>query len=197
MKRAPHFQPPRQAVIYAHTRRAFDSRALARKQFAESVCRIYCASLAPDLRRVHFKAGLTDADVERALKHNDQIMTRYMDGTVKVLPADLEDAWVQALPEPFRRDCERELAARRGHLPVRIPSAEEDTTADFSTLVCDFGELLSASAPVMRDGQINATDRKHLTALLAELGDVEAGIAAVRQKCERALGLPMREPEPS
>src|SRR5688572_24462662 len=101
MKRAPHFQPPRQSVIYGYTRRMLDETATNANSFAMVVAEKYLAMVAPDVRCVPFRLGDGD-ELLKAMKNNAQILRRFMDNTVRTLPVDLEDAWVMALPEPHR-----------------------------------------------------------------------------------------------
>lgn len=114
MKLRPQFLPPRQSVVYAITRRMLDETAMNAQSFAMAVAELYIATTAPDVRQVKFRIGSEDD-----ARHNAQILRRYMDGTLKTLPADLEDAWVMALPAAYRDECETLLARRRGRMPAR------------------------------------------------------------------------------
>lgn len=91
MKRARQFLPPRQSVVYSYTRRMLDETATNANSFAMAVAERYHQLVAPDVRQVNLRLGEGDA-LSRAMDANGQILRRYMDGTVKVLPADLEDA---------------------------------------------------------------------------------------------------------
>jgi hypothetical protein len=104
MKHGAQFLPPRQSVVIAYTRRMLDETAMNANTFAMAVAERYLAMVAPDVRQVPFRLGEGDALV-KAIKDNGQTLRRYMDGTVKSLPADLEDAWVLSLPEPYRSDA--------------------------------------------------------------------------------------------
>lgn len=183
MKRESHFLPPRSSVIYAHTRRMLDASALCVRKFAMRVAEQYIALLALDQRTVPFRWGVTIDDLCRAEKHNAQILTRYMDGTVKVLPADLEDAWVLALPEPYRGECERDLARRRGVVPVRLMGSTEAAKAvGLGQLSHEFGELVQALAPALADGHIDAADLPHARRILNESDDLIAAVLGLRRE---------------
>lgn len=154
MKPAPHFLPPRQSVIYAFTRRMLDETAMNAQSFAMAVAEQYIATTAMDVRAVPFRIDNGDA-----LRHNAQILRRYMDGTLKSLPADLEDAWVMALPEPYRSDCEQALARRRGRVSVSMPEAGGEDAAAMAQVMSRSGELCAAWGQSLQDGVIDPRER--------------------------------------
>lgn len=176
-----HFMPPRQLVIYGYTRRMLDETATNAASFAMVLAERYHALVAPDVRQVPLKLGQGD-DVFRAMKDNGQILRRYMDGTVKVLPADLEDAWVSALPEPYRSDCERDLARRRGNLCVRLDAIGSGVVTSVGHLSTEFGELLSAIAPALADGKINEEDLRHARQILDKSDDLITAVLNLRRQ---------------
>lgn len=186
MKVTRHFLPPRQSVVYAHTRRMLDTTATNYTSFAMLVAERYLVTVAPDVRQVKLRAG-EGAELIKAMENNAQVLRRYMDGTVKTLPADLEDAWVCSLPEPFRSDCERDLARRRGMLAVRMPEDGAGQTAGLAALVQDFGELMSAFAPALADGQINKDDLPFARQILDKSDDLICTILAQRRPIQALL----------
>lgn len=186
MKRVPHFLPPRQSVVYAATRRMLDETAINANSFAMAVAERYLDTVAPDVRTVPFRLGEGDELIE-AMRANGQTLRRYMDGTVKTLPADLEDAWVLSLPEPYRGECERDLARRRGYLPVRMPADGGLQVASVSALMEEFGHLLSALAPAVADGVIDQKDLPHAHRILDETDDVLAAVLAVAREVRAIL----------
>jgi hypothetical protein len=173
MKPAPQFLAPRQSVIYAHTRRMLDHTAINANSFAMAVAQCYVSTVAPDVRVVPFRLGEGD-ELFAAMKSNGQILRRYMDGTVKVMPADLEDAWVLALPEPFRSECERDLAQRRQRVTYQLP--ENATGRDFSTIahvLSESGQLCSAWGEALADGEITEAEYARL---VGESDDVMSSV---------------------
>lgn len=183
MKPAPQFRPSRSSVIFAHTRRMLDSTALCMRKFATLVAEQYMATLAPDLRQVPFRWGVTGDDLFKAEKHNAQQIARYMDGTVKALPTDLEDAWVAALPEPFRGECERDLGRRRGFLPIWLGSSNA-MGACVAPIATEFGQLVEALAPALADGRITSDDLPHARRILDEADDLIAAVMGLRQQVQ-------------
>lgn len=177
MKHGLHFLPPRQQVIYAVTRRMLDETAINANTFAMAVAELYLQMTAPDVRSVPLKLGEGE-DLLAAMKNNGQILRRYMDGTVKTLPADLEDAWVLALPTPFREDCEQRLARRRGRLSVEMPEDREGAdAAAVAKVMAESGALCSAWARSLADGMI---DRRELSEIDAKSDGVISAVLSMR-----------------
>lgn len=182
MKPAPHFLRPRSAVVFEHTRRMLDQTAMCTRKFAMHVAERYVEIVAPDLRQVPFRLGVTGDDLLKAEKHNAQQIGRYMDGTIKALPADLEDAWVLALPEPFRSDCERELAQRRGRYSERkLAAGAAGEVAGIGQILLEFGQLMEALGPALADGKICEADLPHARRILNESDDVIAALLTIRR----------------
>lgn len=187
MKRGLQYQPLRQSVIFGYTRRMLDETATNANTFAMVVAENYLRLVAPDVRCVPFRLGEGD-ELFAAMKNNGQILRRFMDGTVKVLPADVEDAWVMALPEPYRSDCERDLAKRRGQWTMaELPATEAGTAAGLAHLVMEFGQLMDAMAPALADGQICAKDLPHARRILNESDDLIAAVLAIRRQVQSLL----------
>jgi len=186
MKEILQFLPPRQSVIFAHTRRMLDATAMNYTSFAMNVAERYLAMTAADVRQVKLRTG-EGADLIRAMENNAQILRRYMDGTVKALPADLEDAWVLSLPMPYRSDCERDLARRRGMLAVPIPGSAGFELASVAKLVGEYGNLLQALAPALADGRFGPDDLPHKRQVDAAGDDVIAAVIGLRRELDRAV----------
>ncbi|WP_273081278.1 hypothetical protein [Stenotrophomonas nitritireducens] len=191
MKLGRQFLPPRSQVIYAYTHRLLNETATNANSFAMQVAENYFALVAPHMRdkkAVPFRLGEGD-DLADALKANGQALRRYMDGTVKTLPADLEDAWVLSLPEPYRSDCERDLAARRGLLPIRLAHIAADAdTAGIGSLMADFGQLVTALTPAIADGVIDERDRPHARKIVDACQDVVIAAVTVERRFVALLG---------
>jgi hypothetical protein len=188
MKSAPQFQPPRSAVIFHHTRRMLHDTSLCAEAFGMRLTEEYMRLVAPDARHVPLKWGVTGADLVRAKKANGQIVNRYLNGTVKVFPADLEDAWVRAMSSPYREDLEADLASRRDCLAVkRLVDTEEGDVAGLSTLAKEFAELVASIAPALADGRIDAADLPHAKKILRESDDLVAAVLSIRKKVTELL----------
>ncbi|WP_313171419.1 hypothetical protein [Stenotrophomonas sp.] len=191
MKLGRQFLPSRQQVIYGFTHRLLNETAMNANSFAMQVAENYFAMTAPhmhDKKAVPLRMGRGD-DLADALKANGQALRRYMDGTVKTLPADLEDAWVLSLPEPYRSDCERDLAARRGLLPIRLALIAADAdTAGIGNLMTEFGSLVSALTPATADGLIDERDRPHARSIIERCNDVVIAALTIQRRFVALLG---------
>lgn len=187
MKPVRHFLPPRQSVVYGYTRRMLDETATNANSFATSVAELYLARVAPDQRQMKFRLGEGD-ELLAAMRNNGQILRRYMDGTLKVLPADLEEAWVLALPDPYRSDCERELGRRRSFYPVRVlESAAGAEAAGMAQLATEVGQLFEALSHALADGRVDEQDLPHVGRILDETDDVIAAVLAIRRRFQSLL----------
>ncbi len=189
MKHATHFLPKRQTVIYAFTEQMLRDTGSNRRSFAMAVADMYLNRLAEDDREVPFRitrGGDCDADK----KHNGQILGRYLDGVVKTLPSNLEDAWVLSLPEPYRSNCERELGRRRGFLPIRLDAIEESCdTAGVGQLMTDFGELVAALSPAVADGVIDEKDRPYARRIINGTDDMLISLVTFRKSLLKVIRL--------
>ncbi|KFN42323.1 hypothetical protein [Arenimonas oryziterrae] len=164
-------------MIYDITRKMLNATAQNVMTFAMHVAERYLEQVHPDFRQVKFRE-----DLVASAKSNAQILDRYMKGTVKVLPADLEDAWVDALPEPYRSDCERELAARRGrYSEKRIEATAHGEAIGLADLATQFGELVTALGPALSDGRITESDLPHARRIVAEADDLISAVLATRR----------------
>lgn len=191
MKPESQFLRPRSAVLFDHTRRMLDQTAMCMRKFASCVAEQYVGHVHPDLRQVPFRTGLTTDELFKAERHNAQQLQRYMDGAIKALPADLEDAWVLALPEPYRSECERELAGRRGRYSERrMEQGEGGQVASVGHILQEFGDLMQALSPALADGKITEADLPHAKRILAESDDVIAALLTIRREVTAILPNP-------
>lgn len=187
MKRGQQFLPPLQTVIFGYTRRMLDETAMNAQSFAMAVAERYLSLVAPDVRTVPFRLG---TDLAGDMRHNAQTLRRYMDGTVKVLPADLVDAWVLSLPDAYRSACERDMARRRGLLAVHMPTTDcAARTVGVGELATEFGQLLEAVAPALADGRIDAADMPHALRIINESDDLIAAVLTMRRQLQDILPL--------
>ena len=184
MKPAPQFLPPRQKIIYAHTEKMLRETGSNRRSFAMEVAERYLAMYAEDDRAQPFRIT-QGGKIEDDKKHNGQILGRYLDGTVKALPADLEDAWLCALPQPYRDDCERALALRRGMLSVRMPTGEGLSVASVVGLCQEYGQLMEALGPALANGTLGPEDRQHVPRIKREGRDLIAAVLALEADVDR------------
>lgn len=181
MRMHPQFLPPRQAVVYAYTRRMLDETAMDATAFAMHVAERYLATTAPDVQQVKLKLGQGD-DLLKAMKNNGQILRRYMSGELKTLPADLEDAWVMALPEPYRSDCERELAKRRGRLSFEMLEGPGEAADSIGAVFTEAGQLCTAWGKAIANNEVSPAE---LIEILNESDDVIMAVMRFRHYAQQ------------
>ena len=189
MKPANHFLPKRQTVIYGFTEQMLRDTGSNRRSFAMAVADLYLQLVAEDDREVPFRVTRGgDGDADK--KHNGQILGRYLDGVVKTLPANLEDAWVMSLPDPYRSNCERELARRRGVLPIRLDAIDSARdTVGVGQLMSDFGDLVAAISPAVADGVIDEKDRPHARRIVNETDDMLIRLVTFRKSIVKIMNM--------
>lgn len=172
-------QEPRSQVIFRHTDAALRSTGMTLQRFATAVSDMYQSRVAELDRIVDFHLGTTTDQIVKAEKANLQLVTRFLRGVVK-LPADLEEAWVEALPEPNRTDCARELARRYGFIGAREPqSATAAQTLNAAGVTIELGHLLQELAQVLSDHKVSASDLPALLRARKEAGDATAELASL------------------
>jgi hypothetical protein len=151
------------------------------KAFAASVADSYIAATSFDDRVVDFKVGTCAESAAKANKANAQICQRYLDGTVKTFPADLEEAFVMSLPDDVREQCKAALADRYGLLAARLPivgaQATQQSTAD---VMRESGEAIAALLQLVASGSVDARDKAK-----RELLDVVATATTAIEQIDR------------
>lgn len=165
----------RSETIARHVREALatDGR-LTERSYAEQVMNCYHAATPLHLRRVNFEVGATVDAVERAQRANAAAVRRFVSGEVR-MPVDLEEALVDALPAAVRERCIRALSARRGMLPVAMPTPDGiEQTRRVAELMHSAADAVAAIAPMLADGAIDAADRPYAAAALDQLRRVLA-----------------------
>jgi hypothetical protein len=179
---------PRSQLIIERTKAAIHNTGLNVLKFASRVADRYMETIAPlDRVRDFYAASGTVKSLARAEKLNGQIIDRYIKGAVK-FPTDLEEAWVDSLPEPFRGDLIRELAGRYGLLGARqadlTPSQHLACLADVLT---DAGRIATALAPIFADGRITAEDAPHCRRALPVIAHALADLASLQAQLQDAI----------
>lgn len=181
---------PRSAVIFRHTQNAIHNSKLCLRKLATRIAEQYMAQVPQPRRIVAFHVGTTTDALVKAESANAQLIGRFFAGIVK-LPADLEEAWVAALPEAVARECRRELVRRHGFLAAEAPGAAKGgDVASIGELAREFGETMTALAPVLADGRIDAADAPYLKRALKESADLMAALVTLQTQLAAALPEP-------
>lgn len=181
----------RTAALATHVEHALRHARLSSETYADEVRRLYQERTPEGARVVQFQNPDAADDPYRALRHNAQTVRRYLglcEQPIRLL-ADLEEAMVLALPEPYRAECLRELAARYGLLAARMPGHERAATAlPLADLMRETAEVVEAVAPLMADGLLDSFDgHLQINQALQQLADLEAACASQRAQLEAGL----------
>ena len=144
----------------SHVAREFHRRALLSGMsaitFAQRLADAYHAATPLPDRVIELHAGTTADAQLRAMKQNATTVSRLVSGAIR-FPLDLLDAWAQALPDGLDLEFRREMARRLGFLGA-LPPSGAGSTSDVGALAAEFGQTISALAPLLADGRIDARD---------------------------------------
>lgn len=181
------YRAPCTAVIFDFTTQAIRNSHHTDASFAAEVAERYMDMVAPNERTTTFHVG-TDADsIVKAGQRNAKLVERFRDGTTK-LPADLVEAWVTALPEPYSLDCRRELSRRHGFIGARIPegTAEAQLLCSGRVMV-EFGEAMQAMAMLQAGVPDNGASVSRLHRALKEFEDLVSEAVTMKTTLREAL----------
>lgn len=184
--------PTRQAVLIDHLQRMLNETGRSLADFSEHLAQAY-EELVPEAHRA---LGLCAQPAEEGCEAYfrwkqalEKAVHRFVDGSVRI-PVELEEAWLAALPGPYRGRCRHDLCVRMGVLPVEIP-AEETSAQDIGDLLEAAGAEATAAAPVFADGRMSEADAEHLPALI-QANEISAAhsltLAAKARKILRRIG---------
>lgn len=183
------YQETRTELIRRIARMALAARQLNLMLFADDFVTLafekaYASASGDTNLRVPHPADGTQHDKDRA--HNRQIVERWVRGKVAAFPHDLEEAWVLALPHPWRDQALAELAARYGLLAA--PAIDPNMAlATMGETMRKFGAFMEAMTPIIEDGRIDENDRPHLKPALEQVGQLQSMLASVAQQLAKAL----------
>lgn len=192
---AERLRETRDLVIARHVRLALDNSTLTEETYADDVRQVYEARTPEHLRRVPFERHTAGGDPYKVLRANAQTVRRQLDGHTVRMAAELEEALVLALPQPFRRACMVELAGRYGLLAVEQPAACGPGAIDqMGHLASDFGRCITALAATIGDGHLCAGDAAGAGVVIRELDEVIARAKTLRAAhVDLLLNLPEHE----
>lgn len=181
-------QETRPQTIMRITRKAWDAKAFSLAEFSVAVVTAYFAATPASAVNTNLRepceSNVRQFEKDRA--NNRQIVDRYITGTVKTFPADLEEPWVNSLPDEYKAQALRELAARYGLLAARVRGRTE-AIASIGDVAADAGAFLQAMAPIVSDGVISAEDLPHIKPALTKLADLQAALASMQAQLAAAL----------
>jgi hypothetical protein len=170
------------------TKRAMRESRTNILKFASDVADEYQKRVEPTSRIVDFYAerGSVEA-IARAQRANGQLVNRFLTGVTK-FPADIEESWVASLPDPFRDECVRALAARYGLMAARTPDEARSTQSDFAMMMHKYADVVDDIGKVLADGKINNQDRQNISKAERDIDALIGELVTLRSAARRALG---------
>lgn len=179
----------RQDVLRFYRDRALSETPLTTEDFAEQLAVVYCRTVPEHARSLELVVPPTAGsyrEYAQAVRRLDQRVRRYVDGSLH-LPVELEEPWVEALPDPYRAACKAELARRYGFLGARAPRADPCSDGEaVGYILEEVGDLTGALSQALADGKIGPEDFDGSGRLLREVDDAAAAIASVRARVVEA-----------
>lgn len=170
----------RDRVIARFVRLAIKHTDLTREAFAEEVVHLYHQRTPLKQRGIEFHAFTTGCDFADVMRANAQLVFRQLDGVTR-FAAELEEAVVLALPQPFRQACLAELAGRYGLMAAALPaSTAGGRMGQVGEMSKEFGEALRAISRTLEDGDLTSTDPALVTDVVRELDELIAAATTLR-----------------
>ena len=176
----------RPQVLLHYVTTATNGKGLTFRAYAMAVRDVYNARTPEALRDIAFHESRDPYKDERL---NAQILRRLLD-VPESLPCAIEEALVLALPEPYLRECRRELAARYGELAAPIPSSDHGAAVvDAAALMRETGEALADLAQCFDGATVLPNARPQVLRARQALADVSACVVTLQARLTGALAV--------
>jgi len=163
----------RSQVIIGFVQQLLLERRMSKTTFADDVKTIYHQRTEPEHRAISFHEG---RDAFNDMKLNAQLLFRMLEADQHDvrLAADIEEAVVLALPEPYQSDCKTALASRYDMLPVYASHIKpEKSVCNISHFLRESSDTLDALSPMLADGVIDERDRPLAKRALKEMSELQ------------------------
>lgn len=182
----------RAQVIHRHVDHYVRHSGAKEHDFADAVAALYQERTPLHLRCVDFHAHAAGGNPYDVLRANGQLLFRMLrpDGPTR-LPVDLEEAVVLSLPEPFRGECQRDLAERLGLLAAALPAPADAPAGQHIKSPCELmrraADAVERIAPMLEDGRIGPEDAPHFASALAAVNDVMGACVTINAQVHQAM----------
>lgn len=192
-------QETRSKLVMRRTMQAIKGSGLNVLKFASRIAECYIATVPQFERCVQFyEPGASIDSAAAAERANGKLVDRFIKGVVK-FPADLEECWVDSLPEPYRSDLVRELAWRYGLIGAKLPAiAHHEHIARLADVLTDAGKTAQLLAPMFARGRLDlegesAPRIEHALAQIDKaLGDMQSLREQIRAQMPTSTAKPAR-----
>lgn len=173
----------RPQVIRYYVSAAINRRGLLFKQYVESVVLNYYGSVWDRNRELKPFDIDSVKGLQAAHKRIQRIVHTPHGEHALFIPSELEEALVEALPEPERSTCARVLCERYGFIPMEKPQPEESNRlADLGSFVKETGEAIQKLSEVLADNELSESELEQAHETRSELMDVvSTAMCLIRQ----------------
>ena len=182
-----HQTPTLQEVFFVHAREFRARCGIKERPWAERLDAAYCRLVpaehrslpAPDL------ANVTDVtSFEKLRAAWDTYVRRIESGEIR-FPVELEEAWLEAMEDPYRTACKRERAQRVGLWgAIRHVEGAIGDHCCFGETVREFGQLTQQMGEILADGSMHSGDAKHLPELTRRIDAMQADLESLKRRAQ-------------
>lgn len=181
-------RPTRSQVLTAVITDAVLRSRLGWRGYAQAVVDHYLATTAVHDRVVSFRVATTADEYEEVAALNTQTVRRMVSGE-KVVPLDISESLVEALPEPFRERTLAVLAERFGLMAARKPPAPDVPGGQYigpCRLMRDTAAVLEPLAVALEDNQLTPEDLPAMQEAQRRLSDLMGTCLQVETQLQMA-----------
>lgn len=174
----------RPQVIRNYVAKALNRRGILFKVYVERAITHYTKSVPEDLRELKPFDTDTVNGLVAAEKRISRLVHTPINDKPQSIPSELEEALVEALPEPERSEARADLCERYGVIPVRQSelSCKNAELADLGSFARESGEAIHQLSKVLTQAGIENMPVKDVMLARKELMDVvEAAMCIKRQ----------------
>lgn len=169
-------------VLIFHLQRATAETRYSLDDFATAFAAAYHRQVPEHARSLDLTPPVEQgsyADYAKAVGRLRKRVQRYIDGGLH-LPTELEEAWVEALPDDYASACRATLARRYGFLAAVAPDVAACTDGEaVGRVMTQTGHVLSGLSAALADGCIDAADLQRDPHLMDRIRDAQAALESV------------------
>lgn len=171
----------RPQVIRYYVSAAINRRGLLFKQYVETVVLNYNTTVWERNRELKPFDVDSVKGLQAAHKRIQRIVHTPHGEHPLFIPSELEEALVNALPEPERSTCARVLCERYGFIPMEKPT-DTNRLADLGSFVKETGEAIHKLSEVLADNKLSESELAQAHDTRTELMDVvSTAMCLIRQ----------------
>lgn len=181
----------RNDVLIYHLDAYLRERGISEARFADRLVETYFTAVPEGYRQVPLAMVPREGSADQFAKiqaSNLRAFQRWRRRDVRI-PLELEEAWVQALEEPFRGRCKFDLCARHGVLPVLLDVDADVDVERIAQFMESEADVIRALVPLLADGVINEADKAGAPEAQQKIARAIADLAGLARRIEVATGV--------